>query len=347
MRLDLATRTLFMEFQESVFARSQLSREMKGMSTFVHKTVKGIKYWYAQKFSEGQYQQQYFGPSNQKNDAHVAKARKEFHQKKELLKQLVEREVRQASMLKRGGLLSADKRVAIVLARLSDAGLIDGNGTLVGTHAFIAYSGVLGALFEKMTSKTNDIDIVSDNSIKIAPSGSVDISTLLAGLEFRGVPGLAHGYPPASFVSKDGLRVDLLVPLRGRPKNVSLVKGIKGAVAVPLPFLDFLIASPVRTVLIGPSGGIPVQIPNPSRFAVHKLIIASRRPVSELAKKRKDIAQAAQLIEVLFEEEPTGLKQAWKLACETGKKWAKLLTESAKLLPHETQDKIRNLVGNL
>jgi len=345
MRLDLATRTLFTEFQESVFARTALSREIKGMSTFVHKKVKGSKYWYAQKFVQGTYQQQYFGPSNPKNDAHVAKSKKEYREKKDLLKKLAEKEARQAAMLKRGGLLSVDKRVASVLTRLSDARLIDGNGTLIGTLAFIAYSGILGASFEKMTSKTNDIDIVRDERVNIAVSGTIDISELLdsGGLHFRGVPGLTHGYPPTSFISKDGIRIDVLTPLRGRPKSISVVKGIKGAAAVPLPFLDFLIAASIRTVLIGPSGGIPVQVPEPSRFAIHKLIVTMRRPVTESAKKRKDIAQAEQMIKILADEEPKELQQAWKTAYGSSKKWAKLLTESKKLLTSETRNVIESL----
>lgn len=345
MRLDLATRTLFTEFQESVFARTALSREMKGMSTFVHKTVKGIKYWYAQKFVQGKYQQQYSGPANPKNDAHVEKSRKEYREKKELLKKLVEKEARQAAMLKRGGLLSVDRRVATVLTRLSDARLIDGNGTLIGTLAFIAYSGILGAAFEKMTWKTNDIDIVRDESVNVAVTGTVDIPELLGGggLRFRGVPGLAHGYPPVSFISEDGIRIDILVPLRGRPKSVSAVKGIKGAAATPLPFLDFLIASSIRTVLIGPSGGIPVQVPEPARFAIHKLIVSMRRPVTESAKKRKDIAQAERLIEILSEEEPKELEQAWEIACKGSKKLAKLLAESKKLLTDQTKNILENL----
>ena len=40
--------------------------------------------------------------------------------------------------------------------------------------------------------------------------------------------------------------------------------------------LDFLIRDPVRTVLLHRSG-VPVLVPSPERFAVHKLIVATRR----------------------------------------------------------------------
>ncbi len=347
MRLDLATRTLFTEFQESVFARTALSREIKGMSTFVHKRVKGGKYWYSQRFVQGRYEQHYFGPSNPKNDAHVASFKREYSEKKELLKELAEKEARQAAMLKRGGIPAIDKRVASVLTRLSEAGLIDGKGTLIGTIAFTAYSGLLGAMFEKIATRTNDIDIVQGADIKITTTDVVDMKDLLAatGLGFRGVPGLVHGYPSTSFISKDGIRIDLLTPLRGRPKRISQIRGIKGAAAIPLPFIDLLIESPIRTILIGPSGGIPVQVPEPSRFAIHKLIVAMRRPVTESAKKRKDIIQAEQLIRVLAEEEPKEFARLWKKTCQGSKKLSKLLSESRKLLSRDIDDIIEGLAG--
>lgn len=54
-----------------------------------------------------------------------------------------------------------------------------------------------------------------------------------------------------------------------------------GASADPLRFLDFLIYEPVRAVLLHKSG-ISVIVPAPERYAVHKLIVASRRVVDTI-----------------------------------------------------------------
>ena len=71
-----------------------------------------------------------------------------------------------------------------------------------------------------------------------------------------------------------------------------------GASADSLRLLDFLIRDPLRTMLLHKSG-VPVTVPDPSRFAVHKLIVASRRHTDgqSAVKRAKDIRQAALLFE--------------------------------------------------
>ncbi|MCK4858824.1 MAG: hypothetical protein KAT58_12695 [candidate division Zixibacteria bacterium] len=340
MRLDLAIRTLFAEFQESVFARAALARELKQSNTYVRKKVKGKVYWYLQRYEDGQYKQQYFGPSNIKNDSLVEKARRESRKNKSFLKQLGDRETRQAAMLRKGGLPGMDKRVATVLLNLSDARLINEGGVLVGTLALNAYAGILGALFEKTTLKTNDIDVAYDSSLEIALGGSIDVQAILnkSSATFRGVPGFKMGELPAAFISSDGIRVDFVVPQRGRPRGVVPIRGLAGIAGVSLPFLDFLIESPIRTVLIAPNGGIPVQVPDPSRYAVHKLIVASRRSVVESAKRKKDLVQASQLIEVLADEYPSELIARYKEASKRGTKWMRLLKKAVSELPSNIQE---------
>ncbi len=338
-RLDLATRTLFAEFQEGVFARTALAREIRSTPTYVRKRVKGTTYWYTQQYVRGQARQQYFGPSDKENDAHVAAARKELRARKAELKRLVRQEARQSAMLRRGGIAGLDRRVAALLATLSEARLVDEGGVLVGTFAYMAYGGMLGYRLPSAGLRTQDIDIVRDQRIEIAREEPIDLGKLLKG--FRAVPGLARSSPPSSFISDDGLRVDLLVPLVGRPKGPIALPGLSGAGALPLPFLDFLIAGAERSVLVGPQGGIAVTVPQPARFALHKLVVAARRPAAEAAKRRKDVEQAAQLIALLAEEMPAELKKARRAVKRIGGKMEKHLLASSKALPQA----IRPLIG--
>ncbi len=62
----------------------------------------------------------------------------------------------------------------------------------------------------------------------------------------------------------------MLTPVRTRAdvENVA-VKGL-GAGATPLHFLEFLIRDSMRAVALYNSG-VPVTIPTPARYAVHKL----------------------------------------------------------------------------
>jgi hypothetical protein len=56
-------------------------------------------------------------------------------------------------------------------------------------------------------------------------------------------------------------------------------------------------------VLIG-SRVVRVKIPDPTRFAAHKLLISSERSETESGKARKDIDQAARWLHVLLTDRP-------------------------------------------
>lgn len=97
-----------------------------------------------------------------------------------------------------------------------------------------------------------------------------------------------------------------------------------GASAEPLRFLDFLIRNPVRTVILH-EAGIPVTVPAPERYAVHKLIVADRRHESSRSKVDKDVGQASVLIHVMSERRALNLAEAWQEDWERGSGWTKTL----------------------
>lgn len=70
-----------------------------------------------------------------------------------------------------------------------------------------------------------------------------------------------------------------------------------------LRFLDFLVCREVEAVALhGP--GIPVKVPAPERFALHKLIVSRMRitTAASQTKARKDIAQAEILLRALVSQ---------------------------------------------
>lgn len=79
--------------------------------------------------------------------------------------------------------------------------------------------------------------------------------------------------------------------------------------------------------------GVLVQIPRPERYAVHKLIVAQRRAERASAKAVKDLAQARALMEVLAEDRPGELAQAYENALEKGPKWREAIERSLKQRP--------------
>ena len=248
-----------------------------------------------------------------------------------------EREDRQASMLVRGGIPKLDARMANVVQCLSEANIIDGSGVLVGSLAFQTYTGMLGAIFDNATLKTNDVDIVFDPTIEILPQEPFNLRHYLTkyGFPFREIPQLIHSDPASSYIDPHGIRIDLLTPQRGRPKGIITIPKLIDSEVLALSFLDFLIEDIVRALLMGPRGGIPVTVPHPARFAIHKLIVATRRSITDQAKRTKDLHQASQLIALLGEEDSTSLKRAWKEAERRGKKWKQALRSSAVHLDQE------------
>jgi len=88
-----------------------------------------------------------------------------------------------------------------------------------------------------------------------------------------------------------------------------LVKG--GVAATPLPMIGYVSEVPAHALVLG-AGGVLLNVPRPGRFALHKLWLAERRPVSERTKARKDVQQATSLLEVLLADRPEDIREAWE-----------------------------------
>jgi hypothetical protein len=103
--------------------------------------------------------------------------------------------------------------------------------------------------------------------------------------------------------------------------------------AQSLHHLNFLIAGPIHAPLLYRSG-VLVQIPRPERFAIQKLIVADRRRAyPDRLRARKDRAQAELLIEVLSDERPTKLVEAYETALARGPAWRSRISASLDLMP--------------
>jgi hypothetical protein len=77
-----------------------------------------------------------------------------------------------------------------------------------------------------------------------------------------------------------------------------------------------------------------VQIPQPERYAIHKLIVADRMQSGPNAlKSGKDRAQAAFLIAALAEDRPDELRAAYEITKGTGPKWEMRLDRTLQKMP--------------
>ena len=132
-----------------------------------------------------------------------------------------------------------------------------------------------------------------------------------SGLNLHPVPPLDRKQPSTSFkVRGRDLRVDFLTPMTGRDSSSAVLLPAFGLSAKPLRFLEYLIKNPIPAVVMG-TDVVLVNIPSPARFAMHKLWTSTQRPAGFQAKAAKDRIQAEQLIEVLVEDRPDDLQDAW------------------------------------
>jgi hypothetical protein len=205
---------------------------------------------------------------------------------------------------------------------------------------------MLGIKLPNALLQTSDVDIAQFTSISVAVGDQTPpMLEILRGVDktFREVPHTAGHRFAVSYVSKSNMRVDFVTPNEGpdtdRPQSLPALK----TDAQPLRFLDFLLHEATQAVVLHGSG-IYVHVPAPERFAVHKLILAMDRPVA-VAKRDKDLAQAAALIAVLVQKLPEELRRAWEEAYERGPRWRKLLLDGMQRLAPQARDLLLKVLG--
>lgn len=322
-RMPLEVQNLYTELLDRLLeidARRSISHVP---GTFVTKRVKGETYYYFQYSDPGGIKRQiYIG----RKDSPLEKAVKSYQEARSLFHEDVAGIQRLCALLRAGEALLTDSASARILKTLADAGVFRLNGVLVGTHAFLVIGNLLGVRWAGGSIRTQDIDIAAEPSLSIVfPGPDSDIPGVLDALQmgFLPVPQLDPGKPSTSFVVRGkGLRLDLLTPLRGRRVQKPVFIPRLKAAAQPLPFLDFLMSRPVRGAIVD-GGGILVNVPDPARFAIHKLIVSGEREAMMHTRREKDLNQAAQVFSILLEDRPGDIGIAWEEIRSHGKGWVK------------------------
>lgn len=212
-------------------------------------------------------------------------------------------------MLIAGGLNKIDSLSNRVLSLLEGAGVFAAGGVLVGLHAFNIYGYMLGYKFPLETAQTADIDL----SISIGVTKeATDLKTAIleSNLGFFAVPALSRKSPSTSYkIRGSELKVDLLTPLYGRESSKPIFMQSLNTFAFPLRYLDYLIKEPIKATVVS-GRGILVNVPEPARYAIHKLVLSQQRPSSMQVKAIKDLNQAASLLEILSVERPGDVESA-------------------------------------
>jgi hypothetical protein len=184
--------------------------------------------------------------------------------------------------------------------------------------------------------RTEDIDILANPRLEVAIDQlEADLPATLESLNmgFLPVPGLDARKPETSFkVRGKTLRVDLLTPARGRRAGAPIRIPRLKASAQPLEFLDYLLESPVSVPVIN-GGATMVRIPDPARFALHKLIVSVDRSIAFQSKAGKDRQQAGEMIEVLLQDRPGDIELAVESINRRSQGWRNKLRNGLARLP--------------
>jgi hypothetical protein len=280
--------------------------------SFTSKKIKGNTYWYLQRSEGSKVRQIYLGPDSDS----LRRWMERVARTREITQPDRAARVRIGKMLASGGAPTEPAAVLKVLRMLAESRVFHLGGVLVGTLAFRAYANVLGVRFAKAALQTQDVDIAHDRAIGVAlarDASRVELDEVIAssGLDLHPVPPLDRKQPSTSFkVRGRDLRVDFLTPSTRRDTSEATFLPAYGLSAKPVRFLDFLIDNPIQAVVLG-SDAVLVYLPSPARFALHKLWISRERSQAFQTKSRKDVLQAEQLIEVLLNDRPDDLRDAW------------------------------------
>ncbi len=283
--------------------------------TFSSKTVANNRYWYMEVVVGSGKKQYCLG-----RDA--PDLRRLIERQKALFSQAAPDEKQRqqlVSMLVGGGLPAPGAAEGRVLELLAQSGVFLSGGVLVGSHAFSAFQGMLGVRWAAELIRTQDIGVAGNSGIDVAiRADAPDIKTVLleSGMGFFPIPALDRKSPSTSFkIRGRSLHVDLLTPLRGPPRHAPIPLEQFNGFAHPVRFLEYLLDDAQLAVLPF-RGGVLVNVPSPARFALHKLVVAERRPAAQQTKAAKDRLQAEMLLEILLDERPGDVWTAFDAAGE-------------------------------
>jgi hypothetical protein len=230
------------------------------------------------------------------------------------------------SMLKSAGLAAPDRTLGAALDAIAHAGLFRDGAVLVGTMAYQVSEPLVGRRLPAPLLMTGDLDLATVNlAISADPPESMEAILRRADPSFAAVMQIDPRQPAARFRNDRGYLVDLLSQTRRQGERPVPLPQLEAG-AEPLQHLRWLIENPVPAVALW-GAGIAVRVPQPARFAVHKLMVAQRRGHDRI-KRQKDLDQADAMMAALYAHDPFALEDAIEDARAQGKGWAREIDRS-------------------
>lgn len=212
---------------------------------------------------------------------------------------------------------------ARVIDRLDAYGFFRAGGILIGSHAFLAYQNMLGVSWRSGAS-TNDIDFAHPGrnlTVALPQEEATPFARPRDAIESLEM-GFVPNHDGTTFIKKDQREFELdFVTSVGRSGDKPVQTSLLDVRLQPLRFMEFAMEHTTRVTLLARTGPILVNVPPPERYAVHKLLVCGERGRGHRIKARKDLEQAATLIEFLSVTDPAALAVAWNDLVSRGEGW--------------------------
>lgn len=315
----------------------------RGISVFT-RTVKGRRYWYLQHVIGSSKRSFYLAPDD-------AEARERIAAMQERLSEdSADRPARERLVATgvAAGLWSPTAAEGRVYEAIAQSGLFAGGGVLVGTHAFLNLGNLLGVRWTGEAGRTEDIDVGHDPSFDVAAPGdtrTLPELLLRADSRFIPVPTLDPRQPSTTFrIRGRRLSVSVLTPERGKPASGMVRLARLGMSAEPVRFLEYLLDD-TQLAAVAAGAGILIRIPDPARFALHKLVVSQRRPAAMATRARKDLRQAAVVLDALVELRPGDVDKAASAAESMPKRFIDQLRVGAGRLEDSLRRRVHERLG--
>jgi hypothetical protein len=327
-QLGLSAQTTYAEIVEQ--ARTlELESLSQLTGTFQRRVIKGHEYVYFGYRDPlgGAQRRVYVGPADERVNALIARFGRTKAPKK------LAPNARAALAFGCTGVLPKHFRI---VRQLAAYGFFRAGGVLIGTHAFATMANMLGVHWTSGET-TLDVDFAhAGRNVSLALPANIKLPVhdaltslemgLLPIIELTGKTGAQYRNP-----NDPELRIDFLTSMTRGAAPVEIEE--LGLVLEPIKFMEFLLEGTTQAALLSRDGACLVNVPSPSRFAVHKLIVAAERRGSNRVKSEKDVQHAAALASWHLEE---GQHRDFQAACtdatSRGKGWRARLLDGRRLL---------------
>ncbi|WP_293868019.1 GSU2403 family nucleotidyltransferase fold protein [uncultured Alsobacter sp.] len=340
--LSLQFQTMYAQLVD-IAHLGRLQSDFASTGNFVSRTIKGRRYWYFRTPMEGgNRRDRYVGPDSPELEERIRRhgEQKESRRERRTL----------VTGLQRAGLKGPDARTGAILEALEAAGIFRMRAVVVGTVAYQAYAGLLGAKLQDRNFMTQDLDVAQFDAISIAVGDAVATPFLdILRQVDPSADAIAETFEPTKAwrYRLGTYQVEILTPKRGPDGDALVHLPALKTDARPLRHLDFLIYREIPAVILH-GLGIAVNVPAPERYCLHKLIVSQRRQATDAvsyAKSRKDLAQAQELMAALIQQKPHELRDAWDELQDRGPKWRERVAKGLAMIDPGVRSAFEGLVG--